>query len=78
MYTSDGNGGYCDCGDSEAFLHHALCSKHAAMKVNTASSHEIMEKFPEDVKTRAKDLMREVRGEETFKTPSFNVYILFL
>jgi hypothetical protein len=59
MYTSDGNGGYCDCGDSEAFLHHSLCSKHEAMNVTLATSAEVLQKFPLDVRARAKDLLHE-------------------
>ena len=66
MYSSDGNGGYCDCGDSEAFLRFPLCSKHEAMKVNTASSKEVMDRFPTEVRERAREIMREVGSKANF------------
>ena len=60
MATSEG-GGYCDCGDSEAFLKDPLCSKHKALNVNKTTSKEVLQKFPEEVKARAKELIHEVR-----------------
>ncbi len=61
MSTSEGDGGYCDCGDSEAFIKHAICSKHEALKVTQGTSQETLEKFPEDIRNRAKLLLVEVR-----------------
>lgn len=61
MQTS-GGGGYCDCGDSEAFLQHPLCAKHEALDVQKSTSAQVMETMPEEVKSRAKDLMSAVRS----------------
>jgi len=38
MYSSDG-GGYCDCGDEEAFSSFYACSKHMEQKKDDASSN---------------------------------------
>ncbi len=63
MSTSEGDGGYCDCGDAEAFVKDAVCSRHEALRVTQGTSQESLDKFPEDVRKRAKELIREV-GQE--------------
>ena len=62
MFTSDGNGGYCDCGDNEAFLKDSICAKHATLAHNMPkqSANESLEKYPADVVSRTKELMREI------------------
>lgn len=59
MSTTEG-GGYCDCGDHEAFLQHALCSKHSAMNVDQISSGEVLKTFPEEIKNRTRKLFHEI------------------
>ncbi len=60
MSTSEGDGGYCDCGDTEAFLKDAVCSKHEALKVTQGSSQETLDKFPPEVRARTEELFRAV------------------
>ena len=59
-----GSGGYCDCGDAEAFLKHPTCSKHDRSKDakanQTKTGKEIIESMPKDVVKRARKLMHEV------------------
>jgi len=59
MSTSDG-GGYCDCGDSEAFTLHPSCSLHMQKEGESVSSEEVLAKFPEGVRDRARDVLYSV------------------
>ena len=66
MATS-GGGGYCDCGDEEAFHAHAMCDKHkeAAAKSKTDGPHfspdvESLKRFPSDVRERAEFLFSDI------------------
>ena len=45
MSTSEG-GGYCDCGDPEAFRNYPHCSKHQP-KLNAPTPEEVLKNFPE-------------------------------
>ncbi len=64
MSTSDGEGGYCDCGDHEAFLHDPICAKHKAMNVIQGTSKDALEKFPDDVRERARTLFHQVHIQQ--------------
>jgi len=45
MSTSDG-GGYCDCGDSEAFTLYPSCSLHMQKEGTSVSSADVLANFP--------------------------------
>ena len=68
MATSAG-GGYCDCGDEEAFHAHAMCGKHkeAVAAANAKNAHpnsspdaERLKRFPSDVRERAELLFSDI------------------
>ena len=63
--STSGGGGYCDCGDDEAFLAHAMCDKCAATKAksgdpNSSPDAESLKRFPSDAKERAELLFSAV------------------
>ena len=63
--STSGGGGYCDCGDDEAFLAHAMCDKCAATKaksgdLNSSPDAESLKRFPSDAKERAELLFSAV------------------
>jgi len=60
MSTSEGDGGYCDCGDEEAFTKHAMCDKHKSMNVAKTTSADSLAAFPADVRARADKLFRDI------------------
>ncbi len=61
MSTSEGDGGYCDCGDEEAFAKDAVCSRHRAMRAaQEGTSRQSLEGLPAEVRDRAEALLREV------------------
>ncbi|UJR10060.1 hypothetical protein I4U23_014282 [Adineta vaga] len=49
-------GGYCDCGDSEAWKQHVHCSLHLPRDDSNESSEEILNRLPVDLRQRAKQL----------------------
>lgn len=59
MATSDG-GGYCDCGDLEAFRQDATCEKHMHLADNQLTKDELMDFFPQDVIERTKMILTQV------------------
>jgi len=59
MSTSEG-GGYCDCGDAEAFTLYPSCSLHQQKEGSSASAEEVLSKFPADLRERAKDVLYNV------------------
>eukprot|EP00092_Neocalanus_flemingeri_P020804 GFUD01022541.1.p1 GENE.GFUD01022541.1~~GFUD01022541.1.p1 ORF type:complete len:1872 (+),score=427.20 GFUD01022541.1:98-5617(+) len=59
MSTSDG-GGYCDCGDAEAFTLHPSCSLHMQKEGSSLSSEEVLANFPQDLCDRARDVLYNV------------------
>jgi len=59
MAVSDG-GGFCDCGDEEAFTSDPTCSIHTQKDQSAQTPAQIMEQFPEDLKNRARDLLYNV------------------
>ena len=65
--STSGGGGYCDCGDEEAFHAHAMCEKHkeAAGKAKTGGPDsspdaESLKKFPIDARERAELLFSDI------------------
>ena len=60
MSTSDG-GGYCDCGDTEAFLQDAMCEKHLKLAENKPPKADILKNFPEGVADRTKMILMQVK-----------------
>ena len=58
--TSEGSGGYCDCGDPEAFLRFPFCATHEATRNHEKNSLDVLEEMPSDVKERAEELIWEV------------------
>ena len=59
MYTSDG-GGYCDCGDEEAFLQHHTCNLHKENAETKEDSGDPLEAMPLDMQFRTKRLFEEI------------------
>ena len=59
MSTSDG-GGYCDCGDSEAFLKDAICDNHLKLSLNKPPKEDILKKYPEGLADRTKMILMQV------------------
>ena len=61
MYTSDG-GGYCDCGDEEAFLQHHVCNVHKEKVTNSESSpkDDPLQGLPLDMQVRTRRLFIEI------------------
>jgi len=59
MAVSDG-GGFCDCGDEEAFTADPTCSVHAPKDDEVVTNKQIMDQFPEDLKNRARDLLYNI------------------
>jgi hypothetical protein len=57
--TSDG-GGYCDCGDSEAFLQDSMCEKHLKLSLNKPPKEDILKDFPEGLADRTKMILMQV------------------
>ena len=45
MSTSEG-GGYCDCGDPEAFRNYPYCSRHQPLQGDTISPQQVLQSFP--------------------------------
>ena len=58
MMTSAGGGGYCDCGDVEAWKVHPSCSKHTKKDHNSElqTADNAIEKLPNDLVQRARQL----------------------
>ncbi len=54
MMTSSGGGGYCDCGDVEAWKEHASCTIHTSV----VDSNIIQDCLPADVDKRARRLCK--------------------
>ena len=48
MSTSEG-GGYCDCGDPEAFRNYPHCSRHQPQQGDTTSPQQVLQSFPPGV-----------------------------
>ena len=61
MYTSDG-GGYCDCGDEEAFLQFHVCNKHKEQRKvdESLKKDNPLENMPLDMQIRTKRLFTEI------------------
>ena len=57
MMTS-GGGGYCDCGDPEAWKQHPCCELHMPKQKdqNSSSSSDYISKLPKDIEQRATQL----------------------
>ena len=49
-------GGYCDCGDSEAWKQHVHCNIHLPRGDNSESPDDVLNRLPTDLRQRAKDL----------------------
>ena len=78
MATSEGDGGYCDCGDAEAFTRDHICGRHAALNVTACTSADTLKKFPDDVKERARDLFHGVRKMiNVFDKRDFSISVFF-
>ena len=59
MMTSAGSGGYCDCGDPEAWKQHPSCDIHSKSAAGENESPEaLVEKLPGDLVQRAKQLFQ--------------------
>jgi E3 ubiquitin-protein ligase UBR2 len=58
MTTSAGGGGYCDCGDIEAWKKYPSCLKHSKKDDNSEiqTCDDIIEKLPNDLVQRARQL----------------------
>ena len=61
MYTSEG-GGYCDCGDEEAFLQYHVCNVHKEKKKDHGSTDlkDSQDSLPIDMQVRTKRLFIEI------------------
>jgi len=59
MATSDG-GGYCDCGDPEAFRNYPHCSRHKPNQDNSLSPEQVLKRFPSDLRSRAADVLYNI------------------
>ena len=59
MYTSDG-GGYCDCGDEEAFLQHHTCNLHKEDSETMEDPGDPLEAIPLDMQFRTKRVFVEI------------------
>jgi E3 ubiquitin-protein ligase UBR2 len=49
-------GGYCDCGDSEAWKQNVHCNLHLPRDDNNESADDIVKRLPTDLRLRAKQL----------------------
>jgi E3 ubiquitin-protein ligase UBR2 len=49
-------GGYCDCGDSEAWKQYVHCNLHIPHDDNNESADDILKRLPSDLRLRAKQL----------------------
>ena len=61
MYTSEG-GGYCDCGDEEAFLQYHVCNVHKENKKDHGATDlkDSQDSLPIDMQVRTKRLFIEI------------------
>jgi len=59
MSTSEG-GGYCDCGDGEAWTSSPCCSLHTPGTEEGRSAEQVLASMPADLVARAKDVMYNV------------------
>ena len=57
MNVSTG-GGYCDCGDSEAWKQYVHCSLHSPNEDASGSADDVLNRLPADVRQRAKELFQ--------------------
>lgn len=53
-----GGGGYCDCGDSEAWKQNVHCNLHSPREDENQSPDEVLNRLPTDIRQRAKELFR--------------------
>lgn len=51
-------GGYCDCGDSEAWKQNVHCNLHVPHDGDTDSPDDILHRLPTDLCLRARQLFR--------------------
>lgn len=51
-------GGYCDCGDSEAWKQHVHCNLHSPHEDENASADDVLNRLPADLRRRAKELFQ--------------------
>ena len=51
-------GGYCDCGDSEAWKQHVHCNLHLPHDDQHDSADDILQRLPADLRLRARQLFR--------------------
>ncbi|XP_021345433.1 E3 ubiquitin-protein ligase UBR2-like isoform X2 [Mizuhopecten yessoensis] len=58
--STSGGGGYCDCGDSEAWKTAPFCSNHKAKQQETSGGENPMEKLPDELTDRASALLMAV------------------
>ena len=65
MYTSDG-GGYCDCGDEEAFLQHHTCNLHKEDSETVEDPGEPLEAIPLDMQFRTNQNFKANRHVQAF------------
>ncbi|CAF0909766.1 unnamed protein product [Adineta ricciae] len=49
-------GGYCDCGDSEAWKQHVHCNIHLPRGDNSESPDDVLNRLPAELRQRAKNL----------------------
>ncbi len=55
--TSGGGGGYCDCGDPEAWKQYHCCEIHSKKtESDSQTPQEIIEKLPAEIVQRARQL----------------------
>ena len=51
-------GGYCDCGDSEAWKQHVHCNLHLPNDDANESAEDVVNRLPADLRSRTKELFR--------------------
>ncbi|KAK3092305.1 hypothetical protein FSP39_001069, partial [Pinctada imbricata] len=54
--STSGGGGYCDCGDTEAWTSHPFCDAHRPNQGDTSEESNIIEALPDDLTDRASAL----------------------
>ena len=54
--STSGGGGYCDCGDKEAWREDPFCERHMAGQMETSTAKCPIDNLPADMQERAKQL----------------------
>ncbi|GAB6018583.1 hypothetical protein CHUAL_000274 [Chamberlinius hualienensis] len=58
--STSGGGGYCDCGDVEAWRSGAFCDKHRESNQNLENEEDVLSQMPSDIVAKGKIVLESV------------------